>query len=175
MYGGDVRMQQEALTSWLTYQGFLTERLKSKTGDAQLKVYREHWEAPQPWYAAVLQHEETSWCREIVMCTQDEPCWYARTVIPQSTYHAHTALFQRLKQESLGQLIFGETAITRSSLRVHQIVPGSVEYQWLQADWHQHASMLWVRVSEFQVHVQHSFYLIEIFLPFLMQSVIFDV
>ena len=109
------------------------------------------------------------------MYSFDNPCWYARTIIPQSTYNAHTTLFNRLQHESLGQLIFHGTEITRSNLRYYAITPNSIEYQWLHSDWHQQCETLWVRIANFQVLSNEQFYLIEIFLPFFMQTVIFAV
>lgn len=159
------------LVPWLTHVDFLTKKLKDMSGDAQLHVLNQCWEMSNTWDKTVLNipHEQVMH-REILMTSGTEACWYARMILPQSTYQAETALFDRLKNESLGVLIFQGTQISRVSLQQYTIEPESTEYGWLTTSMHQKAPVLWVRLSEFKV-TNHSFYLLEILLPGLARVV----
>lgn len=151
------------LLSWLCHQQSLTEKLKAVAGDARLEILDQRWDA--------LLDSTRVMCREIVMWAFDSPCWYARTLIPQVTYHAHEALFERLQTESLGDLIFHGTDIKRASLVSYAIAQQSPEYAWVSKWRPQDAGWLWVRQSELRVSAaaQHPFVLKEILLPGLMR------
>lgn len=160
------------LLPWLTYVKFLTEKLQTIAGDATLEVINQHWERPTWWDCYVLQLTETSVLhREILMHAHQQPCWYARTIIPESTYQADVKLFDRLNRESLGNLIFQGNKIQRASICHYAIDAKAIEYHWLTQSMHQQASVLWARLSEFQLKTKDSFFLIEILLPGLEQYI----
>ena len=154
------------LLPWLHYIDFLTQKLKSEVGDAQLQVIGQRWDSPNWWnkYTLNLDHEQVMH-REILMRSFDECCWYARTILPHTTYEVNTVLFDRLNQESLGQLIFNGSAIKRSELIIYPINEQSLEYYWLNDTMHQQETELWVRRSTFMLQDVWPFYLVEIFLP----------
>lgn len=158
------------LLPWLVYQQSLTKKLKIAAGDARMDVLSQREETSDAWdlYKLKLKHTPVVH-REILMWAFDSPCWYARTIIPSSTQQAHAALFDRLKAEPLGQLIFNGTAIKRASLIHYAISSQSMEYQWLNESMHQGESRLWVRLSEFTVKPHHPFFLVEILLPGLLR------
>lgn len=154
------------LTGWLTYQGFLTKKLRDIAGDACLHVLDHVWEEVDTWDKVRLNIIENQVLhREICMYAWDKPCWYARTVLPLSTYLAAPALFDRLKHESLGVLIFEGSKITRQTFTQYVIDSSAIEYSWLSTDLHQQAHELWARLSEFKLDQQYPFYLLEILLP----------
>ena len=158
------------LLPWLIHRESLTQKLIDVAGDAQMEVVNQQWEAPNQWDQQVLQCKTASVMhREIIMRSANHACWYARTILPDTTYQTNIALFDRLKKERLGNLIFNGTEIQRASLIHFMISPTSQEYTWLTPSLHQNASELWVRLSEFIVNKQHSFFLIEILLPGLMR------
>jgi len=151
---------------WLLHEESLTEKLSDAAGDARLDVLDQRWESPDAWDLIVLKLNTTSVMhREILMWAFDSPCWYARTILPDTTFQANTALFDRLKTEPLGHLIFNGTEIQRASLTHYRISPSSPEYSWLNESMHQGALELWVRLSEFVVNGRDSFFLVEILLP----------
>lgn len=160
----------EILQPWLVHQQFLTEKLHAITNDTCLNVLDQRWEAPDAWDLSILKLQATQVIhRQILMSAYDIPCWYARTIIPDTTWQANTGLFDRLKTESLGHLIFYGTEIRRASLTHYMISPSSIEYSWLNKSWHQGESALWVRLSEFVVNSQNSFFLVEVLLPGLLR------
>ena len=154
------------LLPWLTYTDFLTEKLQKLTGHAKISVLSNRWEKPSQWAKNKLGVMST-WVlnREICMKSQNDVCWFARTILPIETFELDPSLFNRLKEESLGQLIFYGTDISRVSHTYYPIDKHAIEYHWLDKSVHQDEKNLWVRLSEFKVHGTFSFYLIEILLP----------
>ena len=157
---------------WLVYENSLTQKLSDIAGDARLNVLDQQWELPDEWDLSVLKLklDTTSVMhREILMWAFDSPCWYARTILPDTTFQANTTLFNRLKTEPLGHLIFNGTEIQRASLTHYMISSSSLEYSWLNESMHQGSMELWVRLSEFTVKGRDSFFLLEILLPGLLR------
>ena len=162
----------DILIPWLVYEQSLTQKLKIAAGDARMEVLDQRWDVPDVWDKNVLNIENTNVMhREILMWAWDTPCWYARTIIPDTTWQDNITLFDRLKSEQLGQLIFNGTDIKRVSLTHYSILPSSIEYKWLHESMHQGAPTLWVRLSEFKVHDRDAFFLVEILLPGLLRRI----
>jgi len=158
------------LLPWLTHEQFLTKKLLAQAGDARLRVLNQSWKST-PWWDkyALLLDCECVMHREILTLAWDKPCWYARTILPRTTYKADQALFDRLQTETLGTLIFEGTQIERVSLRHYAINQQAIEYHWLTPAMKQGAECFWVRSSVFKLKSvtcsDHCFYLIEILLP----------
>ncbi len=164
------------LLPWLTCRTNLTEQLHAKSGDTALHVIQQTWEPANAWDRQMLSLEPGQVLhRDIVMRAWQQPCWFARTILPEKTYQAHLSIFERLKHESLGNLIFQTPSIQRLALRHYAIEPSSPEYTWLSASTQVDAQQLWARLSEFLVrdgaedHDVTLFYLVEILLPHLEQ------
>ena len=156
-----------ALLPWLSCSDSLTEMLEKNAGDHRLEVLMQDWVSPDCWVKKELGYEkELILQREIVMYAWDNPCWYARTMIPKATLEANAAFFSRLTRESLGELVFHTQEISRTSLVYYPIGKQSLEYHWLN-DLHCHQEVLWVRLSVFSLSERYPFYLIEILLPHL--------
>ena len=159
-----------SLLPWLTYQDSLTSRLQAKAGNTHLEVLGQRWESPDWWDRQVLDiKDKTVLHREIVMWASKESCWYGRTIIPQITHAAGKDIFDRLKNESLGALIFNENRIKRASLIHYPINAQSIEYHWLTENMHSQAKTLWVRMSTFTIDNAFPFCLIEVMLPGIMR------
>lgn len=154
------------LLPWLTYRESLTERLQEKALDIHLQLLKQQWGIANWWDRQVLHIKENRVLhREIIMWAQQEACWYARTIIPERTYLTDEKFFKRLKNESLGTLIFNEEKINRRSLLHYPINQCSIEYHWLdKACLQRKNEILWVRKSIFTIN-DSPFFLIEILLP----------
>lgn len=160
----------QALLPWITYQDSLTERLKATAGEARLDVLAQRWVLPNWWDTHVLQIDsETVLHREILIWAHHKPCWYARTVIPYTTYHTDAAFFNRLEKESLGELIFNQVRVKRVYQINYPINDQSIEYHWLTEAMHYQTKTLWVRLSTFVIDDDRPFFLIETLLPGLMR------
>lgn len=154
------------LKPWLRDDFFLTQELKSLTGDAQLHHIKTQWALPDWWERYVLcLNTGLIYRREIAIHSHATPCWYAKTIIPQQSYDSCSDVFSRLAQQSLGELIFSNAAIERKSCGFYPISNHCLEYFWPQQDWVQSSPVLWVKLSTFLVANAFEFYLTEIFLP----------
>ncbi len=144
---------QHGLRSWLVYPHRLTDRLALEAGEASLHVLNQGFVGPL-------------WQREIMITANGEPCWYARTLVPESTYVSCQDFFDQLKTQSLGALIYNSAIVQRTSLVHYPIGHASAEFQWLPESIQRtcdHA--LWLRSSYFKLRENYPFYLKEIFLP----------
>lgn len=160
------------LKVWLDYPYSLTEKLKDEAGEARLQRLTQHWRIPDWWdkFNSGGNHQELLH-REILMWARQKPCWYARTIIPLSTYQHDVPLFSRLQQEPLGNLIFSNNKIKRTSFIHYAINAQCIEYHWLDEHMHGNAKTLWVRLSTFLLNDHYPFFLVEILLPGLIIAV----
>lgn len=153
------------LVPWMACQASLTEKLTFVAGQAKIEVLAQHWRLADWWDQHVFRlPRQVVYHREIVMRSHDRPCWYARTIIPEKTYHASAPLFDRLKTESLGRLIFNENIIKRVQLMAYPVTKESIEYYWLKSCWIAGETVLWARLSTLMIDV-YPFFLVEILLP----------
>jgi chorismate--pyruvate lyase len=156
------------LLPWLHYTDYLTHKLHAQSGNTQLQVLQEQWLAvTTPWDQTVLHlAPERVLHRDIVMLACNTPCWFARTILPETTYQSDLALFARLQHEPLGNLIFQGTAIQRVNLRHYPVDKDAAEYHWIPETCHAGQTPLWARMATFQLTAAPAlFYLIEILLP----------
>jgi chorismate--pyruvate lyase len=154
------------LLPWLVHPYSITEKLKERFGEARLHVLHQGWHHTRWWekYALDLDHQ-TILQRDIMMFSNQIPCWFARSIIPKLTYTANESLFLRLKTESLGNIIFNDDTIVRQSMTHYPITKQCLEYYWPNAAWVNNAPILWLRSSHYLIKDQFPFFLSEIFLP----------
>lgn len=159
-----------SLLPWLTHVQSLTQKLRQVANEANLEIVRQEWEKTNEWDEAVLTLiPQNVFHRDIAMYAHHQPCWFARTILPKATYDANMALFARLEQETLGDLIFKGKEIQRVSIDQFMIDDASTPYEWLTTDLRCEETKFWARLSEFSVNHQGSFFLLEILLPPLLR------
>lgn len=161
------------LLPWLLNKQSMTGKLQAATNSpVTLAVLHQKWSPVGFWEKYILGLENTGsvWQREITISAGDTLCWYARTLIPKDTYTAYESIFSRLEKETLGDIIFSDARIARTSLLHYQIDSQCMEYYWLdspmQTDYY--PDKFWLRLSEFHIESASAFYLIEILLPGLL-------
>lgn len=156
---------------WLHHKHSMTDKLKTFSNEVTLTLLNHTFEQANLWDQTQLLLKATDRVlhREILMLAGTIPCWYARTVIPQTTYDANGSPFTRLQSEALGDIIWSNPSIARTAMQRFEITPNSLEYTWLTPFMHENAPSLWVRLSTFAYLQQHPFYLLEILLPGLMK------
>jgi chorismate--pyruvate lyase len=158
------------LIPWLCHQHSLTDKLRTESGHAQLEVLGQHWTLPSWWDKFTLGLPiEAVLHRNILMFSQQTPCWFARTIVPEHSYRENRQFFNRLAQESLGVIIFNEPKIKRTQLLNYQINENCIEYHWLPSSLINKNKQVWVRLSTFTIAELSSFYLVEILLPGLLR------
>ncbi|MBA2711051.1 MAG: chorismate lyase [Tatlockia sp.] len=160
----------EAIKSWLFHNSSLTEKLKTESGEAKLQVLSQNWIRPNWWEKFTFEIAvESVIHRDILMFSQNLPCWFGRTIIPHDTFQANRFFFDRLSNESIGLIIFNEPKIKRDLLHAYSIDKGFLEYQWLPESLKNGNEQFWLRLSVFSLPDEHCFYLVEILLPGLMR------
>lgn len=177
------------LTSWLKEEGSLTDRLNQMTHAAQLHVVHQEWIRAGWWEKYVLHYQNGSlWQREILMLCHGHICWYAKTLVDESVFLRHRDFFSKVEQASLNQLLFREHKAHRQSKVLGSFTSDAVEFHWVKqalaqltsnTQQEQTASQtcfadditLWGRRSSFAIDAQSTFYLVEIFLPGLLDAI----
>lgn len=154
------------LLPWLLHQRSLTNKLSAIAGEATLKVHDQSWQIlPREDREVLKINSERVYQRNITMSACERVCWFARTIIPETTYQEHKFFFARLATETLGDLIFGEHEVQRDKHFYYSINKQAVEYAWVKAVIpYLDREILWLRLAHFVI-VSHPFYLVEIFLP----------
>ncbi|KTC78670.1 chorismate--pyruvate lyase family protein [Legionella cincinnatiensis] len=156
----------ENLKKWLNYQASLTERLQNIKGETQLELISQHWVNTDWWDQHVLQiQEESIFKRDIIMKSQGVSYWFARSIIPKKCYELEPAFFDRLKNESIKNLIFGNDKVQRINGINYAIDHHCIEFYWVKKNINTVEGILWVRLTEFSFQQRESFYIAEIMLP----------
>jgi len=163
---------EKPLISWLIHPLSLTEKLKECTGEADLHVLEQKWTQAGWWETCFLNGLDFNTNvlhREILMFSNSTVCWYARTIVPEFSYENNRTFFSRLKQESLGVIVFNDPNVTRKRFFYYPINKQCLEFYWPSAHYQHHQPFLWARFSEFAIIQSDPFYLIEILLPDLLR------
>lgn len=159
-----------SLREWCYHDQSLTDKLKAITGGVQLKVLSQQWARASWWDKYLLKlADNTVFERDILMTHQHITYWYARSIIPESCYRLDPEFFNRLRQESIRNLIFSEERVTRTNMWCYSINAECLEFYWvnqyLNDKAQEHSEPLWVRLVEYSFQQQGTFYLIEILFP----------
>ncbi|MBL7480139.1 chorismate--pyruvate lyase family protein [Legionella bononiensis] len=156
----------EFLKEWREYEDSLTDKLISSRGSADLELVFQNWIKTDWWSQYVLQIQDGHiFLREILMKNTGIEYWYARTIIPQRCYDSNPDFFNRLQNESIRNLIFGESRVQRVQMICYPVDSDCIEYHWVKNHVKTVKGILWVRLAEYSVQQTHRFYLIEILLP----------
>ena len=151
---------------WVNYKQPLTDKLFQAMGNAQLELLSQQWMSTDLWSKRLLEiHDDLVFQREIIMKSHGLVYWYARSIIPQTCYDLDPCFFDRLKQESIKNLIFGECRVQRIHLINYPVDYQSTEFSWVKKYIDDLHGILWVRIAEFSFQKKESFYLVEIMLP----------
>lgn len=156
----------EPIVPWVGHQDSLTDKLKKSKGSVELKLISQKWVQPTWWDSFSLKiKDKLLFEREIIMSSQNIDYWYARTIIPQKCFDLDPIFFQRLKNESIRNLIFTGDIVQRVQMIDYPINNQCIEYYWIKKHINTFEDSFWVRLAEFSVHQSESFYLMEILLP----------
>jgi chorismate-pyruvate lyase len=160
------KQPHEWLDAWKNHQQSLTDKLNIAAGEAHLTVLSQQWQSTGWWDKYMLRiHDNTVFCREILMAAHGIYYWYARTIIPEQSYQANPHFFARLEQESIKNLIFNEPKVQRLEFKVYPINRDCIEFFWVKKHLEPSEKVLWLRLSTFVLLGQYPFYLVEILLP----------
>ncbi|KTC96595.1 chorismate--pyruvate lyase family protein [Legionella erythra] len=162
----------KALLPWLTHADELSLKLREKTGGVALCVLKQAWVPTGWWEKSVLDLTiATVIHREVIVSAAKTPCWYGRTIIPAPTWLKNQSFFGRLRQESLGRLVFYSDEVRRTGTHYYAVNSTCMEYYWPDSALIEKESLLWIRLSKFVIFEKYPFSLIEILLPGLLRVI----
>ena len=155
-----------SLRNWVEYPYSLTDRLKDALGHAQLEIISQKWMNPTWWDKYLLKiNDQLIFQREILMKHQESTYWYARTIIPEQCYNVSPDFFNRLKKESIRDLIFDNNLVTRTNMTSYSINNQCIELCWAKKHIKDIHHPLWVRLAEYSFLGKGVFFLVELLLP----------
>lgn len=160
-----LRRPPAEVAGWLLDRGSLTTRLvRASHGDFAVQLLQQGWLRPTLDEARLLDlpPHQVAWVRETALRCHGEAWVYARSVMPQATLAGELRYLQRLKNSSLGALLFRDPTLTRSRFQIARLALRSLPCARLglaPAD-----DDVWGRRSLFQFHGR-PLLVGEIFLP----------
>lgn len=156
----------ERLKEWREYQHSLTDKLIMIKGTSKLDLVFQNWVKPGWWDTYFLQiNDQLIYQREIIMRHEETAYWYARTLIPQKCYELDSVFFNRLNQESVKNLIFGESKVQCINRICYPVNSQCLEFYWVKKYISGIDGVLWLRLAEYEFQQRASFYLMELLLP----------
>ena len=162
----------EALSEWIQCTTSITDRAKKYAGHIEIELLNHEWTLKtfEETYPYVIKTEPL-FLREIYMRCDDVPWWYARTLIPKTTYHLRQSRLDALGACPLGDLLYHDPLIVRTPFEYSALSPSTPEYK--QALSHlplcSGIDLLWARRSIFWIEKKPLF-LMEVFLPTLLKA-----
>ncbi len=156
------------LSTWLRHKGSFMRRLK-KFGvhTAVIQVIQEGWQNPTLEESAVLniKPRQLVLVREVLIESPSAAKWmFARTVVPRATLSGKEQQLARLKNRSLGSVLFKDPQLRRSKFELSCMRRGSEWYQRIVGLLVTDAPEFWARRSVFTIN-KKSLLLTEIFSP----------
>jgi len=121
---------------WLLDEGSLTARLKQLSqGEFRVQVLAQRWQRARRSEAQILGIAPRSACliREVILSGKNQPWIYARSVMPATSLTGHLYRLRRLKNSSLGELLFRDHSLSRSRFELsrfatqHAHIPAQLE------------------------------------------------
>ena len=108
-----LEVQNNEIISWLNEPGSVTSRIKSFS-DFKLRLLRD---GPGEVDAAeddlIISNYEENNIREVVLCSNEEPLIYAKSIIPLETIRLGLGVLGNLKENPLGDILFSNPEIKK--------------------------------------------------------------
>jgi len=108
----------------LQARGSLTERLLvASAGDFRVNVLSQRWQLPEHDESLCLgiPESEEAMVREVELICRGQPWVMARSVIPKCTLEGHYGFLADLGDKPLGEIIFQEPNLKRTSFEVCKV------------------------------------------------------
>lgn len=160
-------MVPEELLSWLLERQSMTARLKFVSGGAFRVCFRQQeWTYLQPTEVAYLgiPAEEMALVREVDLLCFDKPWIFGRTAFSRALTEAKKGIFETLGTKPLGEVLFQDPTLVRSTFEIAELNATHLEYQKASAGFISKPQSLWARRSIFRIAAQ-PLLLTEVFLP----------
>ena len=152
------------LKSWLFDPGSLTARIiRQCSGRFSVVVLSVKRASPTPDEKAILglNSRNHAIIREVLLCCNDQPVVYARTIIPVSSLRGALRGLALLGNRPLGSILFSDKLMKRKTMEITSLKAGHKCYAWTQ---HPGAETIYGRRSVF-ILKQQEVLVSEFFLP----------
>lgn len=139
---------------WLLDEDSLTRRIMACCpGRFHVEVLAQDWSRPLPGEARALgfTRRTAALVRQVQLKCGDTPWVYARTVIPRTTLTGRHRRLARLRNRSLGAVLFADPGMRRGALEIARIEPGDPLHVLAFAHTPASAEVLWGRRSVFRL------------------------
>jgi len=154
------------LRSWLSDNGSLTRRLKSRCDSFRVVPLTTGLARPNPdeYELLGLAPGTRAYVREVMLLCDGVPVVFAHSVLPQAGLRGGWNGITRLGSRSLGEALFSDHRIERQPLAYRQVRHGHPLFRNIAAHQALAVNALWARRSVFCLN-DHPLLVTEVFLP----------
>jgi chorismate--pyruvate lyase len=155
------------LGEWILYPQSFMDRLRKYGGESPgIQLLRQMWQFPalNEKIALGMTTREYALIREVLIYSPGKKWMYARTVFPRKTLTGKQRCLARLKNRSLGSVLFQDPTIQRSAFDVVCLTNEMPFQQYVLQQANIKTDVLWARRSRFILH-EKPLLLTEVFLP----------
>jgi len=155
------------LGEWILHAGSFMKKLRQHGVEhPRVQLLRQGWQFPalNEKRALGMTMRMYALIREVLIYSQGKNWMYARTVFPRQTLTGKQLCLARLKNHSLGSVLFKDPTMQRSSFEVACLSQNMLLHQFVSQQIKIKTEPLWARRSQFFLH-NKPLLLTEIFLP----------
>lgn len=134
---------------WLFDASSLTARLVALCGKSfSVQVLSQQWQVIDAEEAAAmaLNNASSALVREVLLCCENQPLVYARTVIPVTTLRGAQRRYSNLGNRPLGAMLFADRTMRREEVQVAVLSASHQANQYSNS-----GERVWGRRSVFRV------------------------
>lgn len=155
----------ENLSQWLFESGSLTQKLKQHCSEFRVEILSKQLRRLSPAQLPLFAHHAlTVQVREVLLYCDGLPWVFAQTLMPMSDIPQSVMKLVELGEKPLGDLIFNDPGVVRSSIEVAQFDGDSIVAQVAAEVGKPAEHPLWARRSMFVLD-DYSLLVAEVFLP----------
>lgn len=137
------------MAQWLFDASSLTARLVALCGkDFSVHVISQQWQKLDEEEASAmsLNGVRSALVRQVLLCCDDKPLVYARTVIPVTTVQGAQRRYANLGSRPLGAMLFADRTMQREEVQVSMLPASHYANRYTRSSEH-----VWGRRSVFRV------------------------
>ncbi|MDX1900513.1 MAG: chorismate lyase [Gammaproteobacteria bacterium] len=166
-WGATLPEQPSAMHFWLQYAGSFMQRLR-RYGISHpiVQVLQQSWQLPAQEERKLLSIRTRSrvLVRDVFIVSENNQWMFARSIFPRTSLTGKEKQLARLKNRSLGSVLFRHQNMHRSLFEFSEIKPGNRLHTSMMEIAERSFESLWARRSMFTLG-KKSLLLTEVFLP----------
>lgn len=154
------------LRGWLLDAASLTARLRAACGEFRVELLQQGGSAVLHDEMSLLDLQKacSQHVRQVRLYCDDQPCVFARTVIPSHSLVGRYRRLLVLGERPLGEVLFSDRSIVRGPMQVARLLPHHRLFQMAALDQSCYPEILWARRSLFYL-AGRPLLVNEVFLP----------